>query len=61
MKENILAFILSQGPNNINFNFSYENRSNELLMTELGESLFLLFNKIPNGILVVFSSYALMN
>lgn len=42
------------------FNFSYRNRENIILFKELGKSIISLISVIPNGVLVFFPSYVLM-
>eukprot|EP00828_Plagiopyla_frontata_P028382 TRINITY_DN36746_c0_g1_i1.p2 TRINITY_DN36746_c0_g1~~TRINITY_DN36746_c0_g1_i1.p2 ORF type:complete len:169 (+),score=14.74 TRINITY_DN36746_c0_g1_i1:216-722(+) len=55
-KSNLFACVLTNSPSTQAFNFSYSKRSNEAIK-ELGNTLAILFNNIPAGILVVLPSY----
>lgn len=59
-KSNLLACVLTNSPSMQKFNFSYNNRSPGSLQ-ELGNTLNILFNSIPFGILVVLPSYKLLD
>ena len=56
VKSNLLAAILLKGPTGQPFNFGFQNKDNMSVYNEIGQSLLLLCQKIPNGVLVVFSS-----
>ncbi|XP_015115982.1 ATP-dependent DNA helicase DDX11 [Diachasma alloeum] len=56
-KENILTRILTKGPNNIPFEFNYQNRDNQSLLNEVGRTLINLTNIVPGGIVVFLPSY----
>ena len=43
-----------------NFNFTYRNRENIILFKELGNAIISIISVIPNGVLVFFPSYGLM-
>jgi len=53
----LLAGIVKKGPRNISLCFSYENRNNKEMLLELGYMLLNIIRKIPNGVLLIFSSY----
>lgn len=57
---NLIAGIVKKGPNSISLDFSYDNRNNQQVFMELGLAILNLINKIPNGILLIFSSYQLL-
>ncbi|XP_063976651.1 ATP-dependent DNA helicase DDX11 [Diachasmimorpha longicaudata] len=56
-KENILTRIVTKGPNNIPFDFNYQNRDNESLLNEVGRTLINITNIVPGGIVVFLPSY----
>ncbi len=60
-KENLYAAVISRGANKISFNFSYDNRNNVAMIKELGKAIANLCYVIPNGVLLIFSSYQLLN
>jgi chromosome transmission fidelity protein 1 len=59
--EQLLPINLSSGPTNFPFNFSFDKRNNEQLMTELALTLTNFANIVPGGIVVFFASYSYMN
>jgi Rad3-related DNA helicase len=59
-KKNLCASILKCGPQQRIFNFNFDNRENEDMYCDLGNSIILLCQKVPHGVLIIFSSYALM-
>uniref|UniRef100_A0A0C9RR99 DNA 5'-3' helicase n=1 Tax=Fopius arisanus TaxID=64838 RepID=A0A0C9RR99_9HYME len=56
-KENIITRVLTKGPNNIPFEFNYQNRDNKKLLDEVGRTLTNLTNIVPGGIVVFLPSY----
>lgn len=61
IQNSLVAGILAKGSKGIDFDFGFNNRSNTEIYDELGMLLINMCNHIPNGVLVVFSSYSLMN
>ena len=61
IQTSIVAGIVQKGSRGNDLDFSYDKRKNPDILDELGLSLLNMCNHIPNGILVVFSSYGLMN
>ncbi|XP_053201698.1 regulator of telomere elongation helicase 1 homolog isoform X2 [Panonychus citri] len=53
-------YTLSLAYNNIRYNTSYENRSNLEHIKTIGQSIVNFCNIIPDGVLIFFSSYAVM-
>jgi Rad3-related DNA helicase len=58
---NVFAGIVKKGPSGLGLDFSIKQRNNDKLYEELGALLINVCRNIPNGVLVVFSSYSLMN
>lgn len=52
---NVKGFVLEE------YNFSYNNRENDDQLFKLGEMILQLCDVIPAGMLVVFTSYQMMN
>lgn len=61
IKSQCLSVILKKGINNSPIQLSYENRDNEASIKDLGNCLVNFSRVIPNGMLIFFSSYAVMN
>ncbi|KAL6070053.1 DEAD H (Asp-Glu-Ala-Asp His) box helicase 11, variant 3 [Balamuthia mandrillaris] len=57
-EENLVALILSKGPSDVPFDFTYQSRSSPKLMEELGYALLNLCHVIPDGLVCFFPSYA---
>ncbi|XP_054265114.1 ATP-dependent DNA helicase DDX11 [Macrosteles quadrilineatus] len=55
--EHILPIVLTSGPTNKPFDFSYQNRNSVAIMTELGRTLDNFCNIVPGGIVCFFCSY----
>jgi len=53
------AFVVTQGPTKKTLDFSYSNRDNDEIISELGHSIINIAEKVPNGVLLCFSSYGL--
>ncbi|KPI91284.1 Putative ATP-dependent RNA helicase DDX11-like protein 8 [Papilio xuthus] len=56
--DNVLGICLSQGPSNINLNFSYENRMSNELLNEVGRILRNISSIVPGGVVCFLPSYA---
>jgi regulator of telomere elongation helicase 1 len=59
-KEQLYAAIVPRGVSGKRFNFSYQNRDDEDLIADLGNTLVNVARLVPNGLLVFFPSYAMM-
>ena len=59
-KRNLVSSIIQSGFYNYNFNFSMSERSNKKMIVDLGESLLRVFEEIPNGKLVFFTSFSFL-
>lgn len=59
--ENLLAGVFTKGPQDTTFNFCYDNRDKEEMFLDLGETMLNLSRHIPNGILMIFASYQLLD
>ncbi|KAG0454641.1 hypothetical protein HPP92_023623 [Vanilla planifolia] len=55
--ENILPIAVSCGPSGLNFDFSYNSRSSQEMMEELGRFIANLVAIVPEGMVVFFSSF----
>ncbi|XP_045480526.1 regulator of telomere elongation helicase 1 homolog [Harmonia axyridis] len=53
--------IISHGPDNERLSCSYQNRDNENYLRSLGSTIMNMTRLIPNGLLIFFPSYPLMN
>lgn len=60
-KQNLIAWNLSRGPTGQEVNFTYKNRSNSAMVTELGRVLLNLCTVVPDGLVVFFPSYAYLS
>ncbi|KAL9647434.1 hypothetical protein ABK040_006796 [Willaertia magna] len=56
-KNQFLPLILTKGPNNIDFDFRFQSRKNEELISSLGMLILNLSNIVPDGIVLFFPSY----
>lgn len=52
-----MAGVLRKGPANKDLVFDFRNRDNEDMINDLGMSIINLCRTIPNGVLIIFSSY----
>lgn len=59
-KEQVLIGIVEKGVDGKLFNFSYVNRENSDMFLDLGKSILAVTSYIPDGMLVFFPSYYLM-
>lgn len=59
--QQICVKILGTGPDGVPLHSGYENRNNDKYINSLGMAIFNISRQIPNGLLVFFPSYALMN
>ncbi|EPX75325.1 ATP-dependent DNA helicase Chl1 [Schizosaccharomyces octosporus yFS286] len=57
-KENVLTLLLSKGPSQVPYEFSYQNRTREDLIRELGRALVNFTSLIPDGMVVFFPSFS---
>lgn len=53
--------VLPKGVKNNNFNFVYTNRDDSGMVKDLGYSILKMAEKVPDGMLVFFPSYFLMD
>ena len=60
-QEQVQISILRRSANNIEFNFSYQNKDNMDMIDELGYTVCRVAQKVPGGLLMFFPSYWLMN
>ncbi|KAI9837845.1 MAG: hypothetical protein M1819_006779 [Sarea resinae] len=56
--ENLLAWPLSRGPTGLELSFTFERRTNEAIIDELGRAILNLCIAIPDGVVVFFPSYS---
>ncbi|KAI9676879.1 MAG: ATP-dependent DNA helicase chl1 [Caeruleum heppii] len=59
--ENLLAFPVSRGPSGVDFEFTFEKRNNNFMIDELGHAFIELCQKIPDGVVIFFPSYAYLD
>ena len=59
--ENLVAWPIAKGPNNVEFDFTYEKRNLSTMMDELGNCIIRLCQIVPDGVVVFFPSYAYMD
>ena len=59
--EQVIAYTIYKGLNNIILDFNYSNRDNLTLFKDLGFTLLEIIKSVPNGVLVLFSSYSLLD
>jgi chromosome transmission fidelity protein 1 len=59
-KSNLVAWNLSSGPSGkaAEFEFTYKNRGNEVMIDELGRALLNICTVVPDGVVVFFPSYS---
>lgn len=55
-----MAGIFQKGPQGNTFNFCFSNRDKEELFIDMGETFINLARQIPNGVLIIFASYQLL-
>jgi Rad3-related DNA helicase len=58
--EQINISIVKRGINSSNFNFNYQNKNNMEMINDLGSTLESVAGTVPDGILVFFPSYRIM-
>ena len=56
--KNLLAWPVTRGPGNLEFDFTYEKRNLPAMIDELGNTLIRLCQVIPDGVVIFFPSYA---
>lgn len=54
---NLFATAVAKGPSNIDFDFTYERRSSESMVLELGQLILHACKTVPDGVVVFFPSY----
>jgi len=59
-KSRCYTVVLKKGPANCPLNFSYERREDAAIYNEMGTTLINIARLVPNGVLVIFASYGLM-
>ena len=52
---------MKRSVNDIEFNFSYQNKENMEMLDELGHTVSRISKHVPGGVLMFFPSYWLMN
>lgn len=57
----ICVKILGTGPDGVLLNSGYQNRNNDKYINSLGMAIINISRQIPNGLLIFYPSYALMN
>ncbi|CAG9783483.1 unnamed protein product [Diatraea saccharalis] len=57
----ICVKIISQGPDNTPLNSNYQNRDNPVYISSLGRTILSFCRVVPDGLLVFFPSYPIMN
>ncbi|CAG8527014.1 2198_t:CDS:10 [Ambispora leptoticha] len=57
-KKNLLTLVVSNGPTGMPMEFTFERRTDEKLIDQLGQTISNLCNIIPDGIVCFFGSYA---
>uniref|UniRef100_A0A182QAZ7 Regulator of telomere elongation helicase 1 homolog n=1 Tax=Anopheles farauti TaxID=69004 RepID=A0A182QAZ7_9DIPT len=60
-RSQVYVKVVSHGPDRVELNSSYRNRSNPLYIASLGRTVLSLCPVIPGGLLVFFPSYPLLN
>ncbi|PRP77742.1 putative ATP-dependent RNA helicase DDX11-like protein 8 [Planoprotostelium fungivorum] len=56
-RENLLAAAVSRAPNDVNFDFTFKNRSDPKVMDGLGLAVVNVCNVVPDGVVLFFPSY----
>ncbi|KAI1004338.1 ATP-dependent DNA helicase [Podosphaera aphanis] len=60
-KANLLAYHLSKGPSNQEFEFTFKHRGNSNMIDELGRTILNICTIVPDGVVVFFPSYNYLN
>lgn len=55
-----MSGVLRKGPAGKDLIFDFKNRDNEDMINDLGMSIINLCRNIPNGVLIIFSSYQVL-
>lgn len=58
---NLLAAPITTGANGVEFDFTFEGRNKESTITNLGQAIINMAQKIPDGLVVFFPSYAYLD
>lgn len=59
--DQVFIGIMKRGVNDVEFNFSYQNKDNGRMLDELGLTVARVSQHVPGGLLIFFPSYWLMN
>ena len=59
--DQVYISILRKSANDVEFNFSYQNKDNMSMIDELGLTVARVAEQVPGGLLIFFPSYWLMN
>lgn len=60
-KKQVCMGVMSKGPSGKEFQFTYQSRNDDKMLIDLGESILKVAERSPDGMLVFFPSYALMD
>lgn len=55
-----MVSLVQKGINYAFFDLGYSNRNNDFMFKDLASSVFEIVKAIPNGVVIMFSSYALL-
>lgn len=58
--DQLIAYSIHKGTNGSYFDFNYTQRNNEFMFKDLAFTLLALLKTIPNGVVILFSSYSLL-
>ena len=61
IKKNVFSTIITHLENNIKLDMTYKNRKNNDLIFEIGKNILKISKIVPEGLLVFFTSYEIMN
>lgn len=56
-ENNLLAKSITKGPSNVEFDFTYNNRTSESMILELGQLILRACQTVPDGVVAFFPSY----
>lgn len=59
--DQVYIAVIKRSVNDIDFNFSYQNKDNMEMVDELGKTVAQIAKNVPGGVLMFFPSYWLMN
>lgn len=58
---NLIAMPVSRGPQDIDFDFTFEKRNDSRMVRELGRAVLDVCRKVPDGVVIFFPSYAYLD